>query len=397
MTNARNALPVAIAGGGIGGLAAALALARHGFRSLVLEQAREYGEVGVGLQVAPNALSVLDALGVGAAAKKHALFVERLVMMDAITGEEVVNIPCREQFRRRFGNPYAVAHRAHIHGPLLDACRASDLIELRTKARVTGFGLMSSNISVILDAGEQVPAQALIGADGIYSNVRKHIINDGDPLPVGAIIFRAIIPADEMPIDLQKSYPTFWAGPDWHIIYYPISDWSMFNLGCTVLNGQRTLADPEEFLPEAVMPYFTGARGIPERVLRIPKNFRRYAIAHREPVDNWSLGPATLLGDAAHPMVQYIAQGAAMALEDAICLGHVANECDGDFSQAFQRYQEIRIVRTARVQISSLMMDKLNHAKGVERKVRNYLFEGRTPEQYYDRIAWLYTPPAYVK
>ena len=135
MTEARNTFPVAIAGGGIGGLATALALARHGFRSLVLEQARQFGEVGVGLQVAPNALSVLDALGVGAAAKKNALLIERLVMMDAVTGEQVVNIPCDKRFARRFGNPYAVAHRAHIHGPLLDACAASKLIELRTLAR----------------------------------------------------------------------------------------------------------------------------------------------------------------------------------------------------------------------------------------------------------------------
>jgi salicylate hydroxylase len=132
-------------------------------------------------------------------------------------------------------------------------------------------------------------------------------------------------------------------------------------------------------------------------VLRIPKSFRRFVIVHREPVDNWTTGTATLLGDAAHPMVQYIAQGAAMALEDAICLGNIADECDGDFAHAFQRYQDIRIVRTARVQISSMMMSKLNHAKGVERKVRNSLFEGRTAEQFYDRLAWLYTPPPYVK
>jgi len=146
-----------------------------------------------------------------------------------------------------------------------------------------------------------------------------------------------------------------------------------------------------------VLLHFVERCEIPDRVLRIPKSFRRFIIVHRAPVENWTKGPATLLGDAAHPMVQYIAQGAAMALEDAVCLGAAAHEADGDFARAFQRYQDIRIVRTARVQISSMMMTKLNHAKGVERKVRNSLFEGRTPEQYYDRLAWLYTPPPYVK
>ena len=394
---ARNTQPVAIAGGGIGGLACALALARKGFHSLVLEQAREFGEVGVGLHVAPNALSVLDALGVGAAAKKNALMIERLLMMDAVTGEAVANIPCDAQFEQRFGNPYAVAHRAHIHGPLLDACRAHELIELRTSSRVTGFELQSPGVSVGLDGGEPIAATALIGADGVFSNVRKRIVGDGDPLPAGAIIFRATIPAAQMPKDLQKPYPTFWGGPDWHMIYYPISDWTTFNLGCTVLTGQDRLSEAEEFAPDLVLPYFVDRCEIPDRVLRIPKSFRRFVIVHREPVDNWTTGAATLLGDAAHPMVQYIAQGAAMALEDAICIGNVADECDGDFARAFQRYQDIRIVRTARVQISSMMVSKLNHAKGVERKVRNSLFEGRTAEEFYDRLAWLYTPPPYVK
>ena len=397
MANARNTVPIAIAGGGIGGLAAALSLARHGFRSLVLEQAREFGEVGVGLQMAPNALSVLDALGVGVAAKKHALLIERLLMMDAVTGEEVANIPCDERFEKRFGNPYAVAHRAHIHGPLLEACRSHDLVELRTNAQVTTFDFENPLVSVLLQSGERIPAVGLIGADGVYSNVRKLIIKDGDPLPVGAIVFRATISASEMPKDLQHPYPVFWAGPDWHVIYYPMNDWSMFNLGCTVVTGQSTLREPEDFAPLMVLPYFKQACEIPARVLDIPRGFRRFVIVHREPVDNWSLGPVTLLGDAAHPMPQYIAQGAAMALEDAICLGGAVDECSGDFARAFRRYQDRRIVRTARVQISSLMMDKLNHAKGVERKVRNSLFEGRTPEEYYDRLAWLYTPPSYVK
>jgi salicylate hydroxylase len=393
----RNALPVAIAGGGIGGLACALALARRGFRSVVLEQAHEFGEVGVGLQVAPNALSVLDALGVGEAAKKNALLIERLVMMDAVTGVEVANIPCGARFRERFGNPYAVAHRADIHGALLGACRENGWIELRNDCRVIGFDPKSSGVSVALDGGERVTAAALIGADGIHSNVRKQILNDGEPLPAGAVIYRATIPAAEMPKDLQRPYPTFWAGPGWHVIYYPISDWTMFNLGCTVVTGQTPADGSDDVTPNRVLPLFADSCATPLRVMRIPKSFRRYSIVHREPVENWSMGPITLLGDAAHPMVQYIAQGAAMALEDAICLAGAVRDCDGDFAQAFKKYQDIRIVRTARVQISSLMMDRLNHAKGVERKVRNSLFEGRIAEEYYDRLAWLFTAPAYVR
>lgn len=397
MAISRNTQPIAIAGGGIGGLACALALARKGFRSVVLEQAKEFGEVGVGLHVAPNALSVLDALGVGAAAKTNALMIERLQLLDAMTGEAVIDIPCDERFRRRFGNPYAVAHRAHIHGPLLDACRTNELIELRTDSRVLDFAAEGSGVTVMLDGGARVTAGALVGADGVYSNVRKRIVGDGDPHPVGAVIFRATIPAADMPKDSQKPYPTFWAGPEWHIIYYPISDWSMFNLGCTMLTDRIEFSDGQDVSPEHVLPRFLGGCEASRRVISIPKSFRHFIIRHREPVGNWTTGATTLLGDAAHPMVQYIAQGAAMALEDAICLAGCADECDGDFAAAFAHYQDIRIVRTARVQISSLMLSKLNHAKGVERKVRNAVFEGRTAEEHYDRLAWLYTAPSYVK
>src|SRR5262245_32011720 len=167
----RNVRPVAIAGGGIGGLACALALARRGFASLVLEQAQEFGEAGVGLQMAPNALSVLDALGVGAAAKRHALLIERLLMMDAVTGAEVANVPLDGRFRERFGNPYAVAHRADIHGALLEGCRGQSLIELRNGCRVADFQDFDDRIAVLLASGERIEAAALVGADGVHSVV----------------------------------------------------------------------------------------------------------------------------------------------------------------------------------------------------------------------------------
>lgn len=394
---ARSDLPVAIAGGGIGGLACALALAQRGFTCVVLEQARELGEAGLGLQVAPNALAVLDALGVGQAAKRNALLIEKLVMMDGVTGEEVASIGCGERFRQRFGNPYAVAHRADIHGTLLEACSAHGLVRLRTQSRVIGFEQLDEGVRIELASGGHVEAAALIGADGVGSTVRRRLLDDGELSPSGAVIYRSTIPAAEMPKDLQHPFPTFWAGPGWHVIYYPVRDWSMFNFGGTVVTGETTPSAVHDAAPADVLPLFEGACETPLRALRLPRQFRRYPILYREPVESWSKGCVTLLGDAAHPMVQYLAQGAAMALEDALCLAVEAEAHDGRFAAAFRSYQATRIVRTARVQISSLMMDKINHAKGVERLVRNSLFAGRTQEEFYDRIAWLYTPPPFVE
>jgi 3-hydroxybenzoate 6-monooxygenase len=394
---ARNRLPVAVAGGGIGGLACALALARRGFACLVLEQAREFGEAGVGLQVAPNALHVLDALGVGERAKKDAFFIERMVMSDGISGEEILNIECGAAFQARFGNRYAVAHRADIHGALLEGCREQPLIELRTQARVTEFEHTPGGVQVRLATGERFDACALVGADGVHSVVRKKLVNDGDPLPSGAMIYRAIIPAEDMPPEARHPYPLMWVGPGTHVIYYPVRDWKVFNFGATIVTGATEVDEETPALPEEVLPLFAHNCEEPTRVIRVPKSFRRYLIRHRNPVSPWSAGAVTLLGDAAHPMVQYIAQGAAMALEDAICLGVCADECDGDFPATFKRYEELRLVRASRVQMLSLMMDPINHARGIARLVRNDIFAGRTQEEHYNRLAWLYTAPDYVR
>src|SRR5919201_4471620 len=162
----RNDTPVIVAGGGIGGLAAALALARKGFKSLVLEQAPQFGEIGAGIQIAPNAWHALDALGVGSLVKKQAVFIESLLMMDGVTGEKIIDIPLDARFARRFGNPYAVTHRADIHGSLLDGCKAlPQLIDLRTSTRVTGYENEGAGVAVMTDGGT-VRGTALVASDG---------------------------------------------------------------------------------------------------------------------------------------------------------------------------------------------------------------------------------------
>src|SRR5919206_1919748 len=182
MLAARNSKPVVIAGGGIGGLAAALALARKGFKSVVLEQAPQFGEIGAGIQIAPNAWHALDALGVGALVKKEAVFIEHLLMMDGVSGEKVIDIPLDKRFAKRFANPYAVTHRADIHGSLVDGCKAlPELIDLRTNSRVNAFEVADSGVRVRLASGEVVTGAALVGADGAKSIVREAIV--GDPLP----------------------------------------------------------------------------------------------------------------------------------------------------------------------------------------------------------------------
>jgi salicylate hydroxylase len=390
---------VIIAGGGIGGLAAALALARKGFKSVVLEQAPEFGEIGAGIQIAPNAWHALDALGVGQLVKKDAVFIESLLMMDGVSGEKIIDIPLDARFARRFRNPYAVTHRADIHGSLLDGCKAlPELIELRTKTRVTGFQNEGSGVAVQTDNGV-FRGLALVGADGGRSVVREKIV--GDPLPpaTGHMCYRAVLDPADVPKDLRWAAATLWAGHNTHIVHYPLRGWKLFNLVATVIGKHTSGGHNEPATLEEVIPLFSHYCEKVLKLMRTPKEYRRWMLLYRQPVANWTQGRTTLLGDAAHFMLQYMAQGAAMAMEDGVCLGVCADRADGDFEKAFVDYQNTRLARASRVQISanSLVGMIFHVPDGIERIVRNDIYRGRSPERYYDALEWIFSAPDYVR
>ena len=396
---ARNESPVIVAGGGIGGLAAALALARKGFRSVVLEQAPQFGEIGAGIQLAPNAWHALDALGVGSLVKKEAVFIKHLLMFDGVSAEKVIDIPLDARFARRFGNPYAVTHRADIHGSLLDGCKAvPELIDLRTSTRVTGFDQDGSKVNVHLASGDSISGTALIAADGGRSVIRERII--GDPLPpaTGHMCYRAVLNIDDVPKELRLPAATLWAGHNTHIVHYPLRGWKLFNLVATVIGKHTSGGHNELALPDEVLPLFAHYCEQPTKLMRTPREFRRWMLLYRQPVDNWIQGRTALLGDAAHFMLQYMAQGAAMAMEDAVCLGMCADAA-ANFEEAFVEYQRRRIVRATRVQVSANeLVGMIFHVPdGLQREVRNDIYRGRPAERYYDALEWVFTPPDYVR
>ena len=399
-SSSRNREPVIIAGGGIGGLAAALALARKGYRSVVLEQAPQFGEIGAGIQIAPNAWHALDALGVGQLVKKEAVFIERLLMFDGVSGERVIDIPLDQRFAKRFGNPYAVTHRADIHGSLLDGCKAlPELIELRTSSRVNGFEIEDGCVRVTLADRQALRGTALVGADGGKSVIRETIV--GDPLPpaTGHMCYRAVLNIDDVPRELRLPAATLWAAHNTHIVHYPLRGWKLFNLVATVIGKHTSGGHNEAATPGEALPFFSHYCNEVMKLMRTPKEFRRWMLQYREPVDDWIRGPVALLGDAAHFMLQYMAQGAAMAMEDAVCLGLCADAADGDFPRAFRDYQERRMVRASRVQISanSLIGQIFHVPDGLQREVRNDIFRGRPPERYYDALEWVFSAPDYVR
>jgi salicylate hydroxylase len=384
---------VIIAGGGIGGLAAGLALARQGYGVTVLEQAPQFGEIGAGIQLGPNAFHALDRLGVGSYLQRDAVFVERLVMMDSLSGDTVVSIPVGEAFRKRFGNPYAVIHRADLHHALLEGCQASPKVTLLTTQRVVGFEETSTGVEAWTDKGVRFKGAALVGADGLRSKVREAIVADGEPRVAGHTTYRAVLPIEEMPEDMRWNAATLWAGPNTHLVHYPLRGWKLFNIVATFHSGRREPAANEVGSREEILEAFSAVTAKPRSILEKPSSWRFWVLSDREPVDNWTKGRVTLLGDAAHPMLQYFAQGACMAMEDGVCLADKVAAHQGDMAAAFLDYQKARLVRTARVQWGSRMLGELYHAKGPYRLIRNEVFGKRTPEQLYDGLAWLYGGP----
>jgi salicylate hydroxylase len=380
---------VIVVGGGIGGLAAALALARQDIRIELLEQAPEIGEIGAGIQLAANAFAALDALGVGQAARSRAVFTDYLKLMDAVDAREVVTVDTGERYRARFGNPYGVIHRADIHLSILEAVRHHPLISFRTNTQVRALDQDEHGVTVTDQRGERYHADAVIGCDGVKSAVRQALIGD-EPRVTGHVVYRAVVDVQNMPADLQVNAPVVWAGPHCHLVHYPLRGGQQYNLVVTFHSREQEVWGVREGSKQEVLSYFEGIHPTPHQMLDRPTSWKRWATADRDPVERWSYGRATLLGDAAHPMTQYLAQGACQALEDAVTLGAAVAATEGDMEAAFALYEQARIPRTARVLYSAREMGRIYHAKGVERLVRNSMWTGRTQDQFHDALAWLH-------
>jgi salicylate hydroxylase len=391
MSTAPSQLPVIVAGGGIGGLAAALALVRQGFQVTVLEQAPEIGEIGAGIQLGPNAFHAFDALGIGDKARGRAVYTDYMVMHDALDESQVGKIETGEAFRKRFGNPYAVIHRVDVHLSLLEGAQETGKVELHTNTRIVSIEQDEANstVTAIDQNGKRWTGQALIGADGGKSVVRQQYVND-PPRVTGHVVYRAVVDKKDFPVDLQWNAASLWAGPKCHLVHYPLRGGEQYNVVVTFHSRQQETWGVTDGSKEEVESYFQGISPKARQLIELPKTWKRWATADREPIGTWVFGRATILGDAAHPTTQYMAQGACMAMEDAVTLGEALRMNDNDWTKALALYERSRVARTARIVLSGREMGRLYHAAGVERLIRNSLWKGRTQERFYDAIEWLY-------
>lgn len=382
--------PILIVGGGLGGLTTALALAQRGMASRVLEGAPEFGAIGYGIQFGPNVFHVFDRIGVTAEVMEKADCPPAVLMRDALTGDELVRIPTATSFRARFNHPYVIIHRIDIHNVLLDACRRAPEIDLVPDAMVKSLEEQDGGVAATVADGRRFAGSALVAADGIRSLVREKLVGDGEPRPIGYVAHRTIVPMSELKADVHRQEVVLWGGPGFHIVHYPLRHGTLFNIVAvfrTSTHGER--GDVASYRAE-LQDTYRAAHPAMHELLAMMDLSRRWQIGDRHPVRHWSKGRVVLLGDAAHPPLQSLAQGACMAIEDGLCLAELIHAAGGDFTAAFRRFEAARILRTSRVQLESHALWDFYHAEGIARDVRNATVAAWDEEHMRRCLAWLY-------
>jgi 2-polyprenyl-6-methoxyphenol hydroxylase-like FAD-dependent oxidoreductase len=383
-------LPLLISGGGIGGLAAAMVLAQDGHRVTLFEQAATFGEIGAGIQLGPNIFRMFDYLGLTDAINRVAFFPPGLGMNDVRTGEKVVRVPLGDVARATYGFPYGVIYRADLHQVFLDACRAQPNVTLRTSAKVESFDQSADGVTVKLEGGEVVEGSALIGADGMWSRIREAVVGDGKPRVSGHIAYRAVLKREDVPAHLWSDDVTLWGGEKTHLVHYPLRRGELFNLVAVFHSnkydeGWNTFGDTAELTER-----FAEACPQVKELLGKIETWKMWVLCDREPVKNWTDKRVTLLGDAAHPMLQYLAQGAGQAIEDAVVMREALRHTRGNLPEAFQKYQQARYLRTGRVQLTARFYGDIYHAAGVQRELRNQMFQSGTESAGFAGLKWMY-------
>jgi 3-hydroxybenzoate 6-monooxygenase len=383
--------PIVIVGGGLGGLTAALALGRSGRRVHVLEQAPQFGAIGgYGIQLGPNVVPMLDRLGVMEAVLAKGDVPDACIMLDAYSGDEIARIPLGPSFRARFKHPSLIIHRIDLHQALLEACRLFPAIALESGAPVEGFEDRGDHVVVHIAGGRRVVGAALIGADGLHSAVRAQLRSEGEPHHFGYVAQRTVVPMKDVAPSVPARNVHLWAGPGFHIVHYPLRHDTLFNVVAVYRTASFAERRSERANRAEVDRIYAGTHSAMRAILAMMDLERRWPLADRDPIRQWHRGRVTMVGDAAHPTLQSLAQGACMAVEDGVCLAALIDAADGDFAQAFARYEQHRSLRTARLQLESRYMWGVYHAEGIARDVMRETFAGRTEEDMFRCLAWLY-------
>ncbi len=381
---------VLVVGGGIGGLAAALAISRTGRPVRVLERARQFGEIGAGIQLAPNATRILDQLGLLGQVRDVGVLPRRLVLADAISGQELTALDLTD-FPERYGGPYIVLHRSDLLEILLAACGGAGA-GLETDAQVTGLRDDGGRVHVSCADGRVFTGAAAIGADGLRSCART-LFCDDEPICSGYVAYRGAVPMEQVARHADLRDVVAWIGPGLHLVQYPLRSGRMYNQVAVFRSDAFERGEPDWGSPQELEQRFSACCAHVRESIPLLGRDNRWPMYDRLPIATWVQGRIALLGDAAHPMLQYLAQGGCQAIEDAAALAAAlergASAVGGGIGSALLAYQEARIPRTARIQRSARIWGEIWHLDGTAKLVRDELFRQRRDDDH-AHVEWLY-------
>jgi 2-polyprenyl-6-methoxyphenol hydroxylase-like FAD-dependent oxidoreductase len=381
---------ILVVGGGIAGMSAALALARGGRRVHLLEKAAEFTEIGAGLQLAPNALRVLERLGILAEIKKCAVFPPNFVLLDINTGTPLQVVTLGESFEKAFSFPYIVMHRSDLLSILYEACRDTGMITFENNKEVCDIEETSPVAKVICRDGTVYEADAVIAADGLWSTIRRKLFDSAAPHWSGYVAYRGTVPIGEVTQVAGEGNLLIWMGAGIHLVQYPVRGGQLYNQVAVFKCDETSTPEMEgprvgEELDERFAGTCTPVR---EAVKRVGHE-KRWPIQDRAPLITWTRNRFVLVGDAAHPMLQFMAQGACQSLEDAACLADTIGLHGNDFERAFLSFQNARFPRTAQVQTLSRYLDHFWHSSGPAAEMRNAYLQRQASDDY-SPAEWLY-------
>lgn len=390
MASPQSASQILIAGAGIGGLSTAIALAREGFSVEVLEREKSFTPEGAGIQLGPNATRVLRAWGVLDRLLPHAVRAEGIGMGNGLTGDPVARVPLGDLAERRYGAPYLLVRRADLHKALLDTANSLRGVTITTDLAVTGFELFGEDIVARTEKHAR-RGQGLIAADGLWSALRRQVCETAAMVYTDKTAWRANLDPDALPREISGPWTGLWMAPNAHLVHYPVAGGKTINVVAvvderwTAGEGWSQQAD-RDFLLSHYVKWDPRLRDI----LSAATGWRKWLLYDVPPLRRWTRGTVTLLGDAAHPMMPFLAQGGAMAIEDAAILARLLTLHGGDPVEAFHRFEIARIERTAKMRYHSRRMGQIYHMSGLSARIRDYVLRRRTPEALLHKFDWLY-------
>ncbi len=379
--------PVLVVGGGIGGLATALALAQRGFASRVLERRAQFSEQGAGIQIGPNGTRILRALGVADALEPRVGVPQWLIAHDAASGAELARLPLNADMASRFGAPYWVAHREDLHAALLERARAQPSIAITMGADIVAVTQAEHGAAVTLDSSEGLTGPLVVAADGLYSRLRGG--NGAGPLAVGKSAYRTVLAAEDVDPALLRDGTRIWLARDAHVVHYAVRGGA--ELAIVVIVDETF--DGESWSNDAdLQPVLTRLKLAPQlrALLQSPRSWRKWALSTLAQLPTMAQGNVALLGDAAHPTLPFLAQGGVMALEDATVLADALAASNGDVAGALQAYRVAREPRVRRVMAASRRNGQIYHLHGLAAAARNAAMRMTPGRKLIARYDWIY-------